>query len=118
MSIQEKDLVNVLKRCICCNQENIADFFSREIYTVQKCNDCGAQFLNPRFFEDSINSVYKDDYWSNESSHISKAATTNELGMSQRAQGDIALLSKYFSKKISYLDIGFGMAHTLEAAQK
>ena len=118
MSIEEKHLVNVLKRCICCNQENIADFFCRDIYNVQKCDDCGAQFVNPRFFEDSINSVYPDDYWSNESSNIAKAAITNELGMSQRAQGDIALLSKYFSKKISYLDVGFGTAHALEAARK
>ena len=106
----EKDFDKKLHQCIVCNSEKIRSYFVdfRDI-NIDKCGNCGFQFMNPQYSKDYLNKYYSQ-YSQDDDYNYWKEATF------YGHRFYLSLVEKY-TQPGKLLDIGCGNGHLLEAAK-
>lgn len=114
----------ILTKCPICESTSLQKefeitdtFLSQEVFTINKCNNCGFLFTNPRPTKENIGKYYKsENYISHSNKKQGRFARAYQLVRKQNLKHKYRLLEKHTTGK-KILDIGSGTGHFLAYLQ-
>lgn len=104
-----KELKQVL-RCPVCGSESSVPIYSKDYYTLNKCNECEIIYLTPVLKD--INKIYLDDVSSSTTSYYKLSEKTDTKVFQKRLE----TIEQYCSKE-NLLDIGSNIGTFLKTAK-
>lgn len=124
--MNEMQSLNQLLACPICESQDLSDYltsrdftFSKESFTIQKCNSCGFRFTNPIPSEENIGTYYGADNYMSHATQKSRGLMpfvykrVRNINLNNKLK-----VVKKFAKGNQLLDIGAGNGFFLNACLK
>ncbi len=110
-------MTNTSEVCILCGGTNRKAIYSKNQWTVFKCEGCGLGVLDPRPGRDELDRLYAQDYFQ---SHYNAPLSLSSPEMKKRLRQEDHRLRFFrkFKKSGKVLDIGCGRGYFLLACRK